>query len=398
MFRIKQDIINGINLFSYNAETQRLEFRYTDEIKSAIENAYLKQFPNLNLNESTPQGQQITTLTQSFNACIDYLESCGTAFFLGGEGLFLDYWAFNLFGLKRKEGTPSSVYCQIQGEPDTKVPSTFQISDDSGHIYQIDKETSISETGYCMAMFSAVKIDDFVAMPNSLNQIVTIVEGVESVTNPYTATLGSVRETDIQFYQRAIKYNATAKCGSFRSILANVFAVEGTKRVYGYENVESREVDFKGTTIPPHCFSIVVEGGDTFEIIKAISESKGVGAGAYGDVEMDIWIDKEKYTYGIFRPSYVELKFEIVLDSSKIQQDTYDLVKERLINYCNSVEFGTLLTQPNLVSICYNGSIDKDFIKDLKFSKINDEVGYNDIELLFTEVPIVSKENIIMRL
>lgn len=395
--QLKKDILDGINLFSFNEATQRLEFRYTGEIKSAIENAYSKNFPDLNLDESTPQGQQITTLTQSFNAVIDYLESCGTSFFMGGSGLFLDYWADSLFNLKRKEAQPAIVSIIIQGIAGTKIPADFMVGDDDYKYRIIDINKEINASGYVVADFEMTEVNDYVAPADTIQDIITKVTGIELVTNPFAAIQGYEKEPDITFYKRAVKFNSTAKNGSFRSILANIAAVAKVRRVGGYENVEDKEVEFKGETIPAHCFSVIVEGGEVMQIIKAIAESKGVGAGTHGEYSFEIWNNKEPYTYSFFRPTYVALKVKVVLDSAKkIQENTANTIKQNIINYCNLVDFGSLITQPNLINACYEGFIKKDFIVSFEFCKKEDkgegptELSTQDLQMLFKEVPIIA--------
>ncbi len=393
---LKNDILNGVNLFSFNEATQRLEFRYTSDIKEALENAYSKNFPNLNLDESTPQGQQITTLTQSFNACIDYLESCGTAFFMGGSGLFLDYWCDTLFNLKRKEAQPALVQIIIQGIVGTKIPNDFVVSDNDYKYRITDKDKEISEAGYVIANFEMSEANDFVAQENTITDIITKVNGVESVTNPYPAIQGYDKEPDITLYRRALKFNSTAKNGSFRSILANVASVKKVRRVGGYENISDKEVTFKGENIPAHCFSVVAEGGESLYIIKAIMESKGVGAGTHGNVSFEIWNNKNKYTYSFFRPIYVGLKAKIVLDTTKIKETTADTIKQNLIDYFNLADYGILLTQPNLINACYENFTKKDFIISLEFCKDDENATLScaDIPLRFRELPIISMADI----
>lgn len=386
--KITQDIKQGINLFSFNTETQRLEFNYTDEIKSQIESVYLKHFPNLNLNASTPQGQQITTLTQSFNACIDYLESCGTSFFLGGEGIFLDYWVWNIFRLRRKQGVPASVVITISGIAGTSIPSDFQVSDNQ-YNYTINEATEIGENGSVEALFYCNEINDYVAPANTINQIVTIISGVERVENKAIAVQGSQRETDLQLWRRALQFGSTALSGSFRSIMANVAEVSGVLRVGGYENITESPETFKGTEIDAHCFGIVVEGGKDIDIASAILRAKGTGSGMNGSTAVDIWSGKEKYTYRFFRPTYIPLKCDIIVTRlHNPPEDFADIVKQNLMNYANNVDFGYLITQPNLVNACYGGFQNQTFIKDLKFGKKSGgDSSYDDIQLNFTEAP-----------
>lgn len=385
--KITQDINRGINLFSFNQETQRLEFNYTNEIKEQIESVYLKHFPNLNLNASTPQGQQITTLTQSFMSAIDYLESCGTSFFLGGEGIFLDYWVWNIFRLTRKQGTPSSALITIQGVVNTQIPADFKVSDGT-YNYTINEATQIGENGSVEALFYCDELNTNLPLANSITQIVSVISGVERVNNDSNGTQGVLRETDLQLWRRALKFGSTALNGSFKSIMANVANVNGVLRVGGYENTSDDEVTFKNTNFDGHSFGIVVEGGETLDIVRAILQAKGAGAGMVGNTTYEIWSDKYPYVYKFFRPSYVALECEVTIESDhNPPEDFLETLRNCLIDYANSVDFGFMITQPNLINACYSGFQNKTFIKDLKFCKKDGVLGYNAIELNFTEAP-----------
>ena len=65
------------------------------------------------------------------------------------------------------------------------------------------------------------------------------------------------------------------------------------------------------------------------------------------------------------------------------------------MNYANNVDFGYLITQPNLVNACYSGFQNQTFIKDLKFGKKSGgDSAYADIQLNFTEAPTFDTNDI----
>ena len=74
------DLENGTNLWTYNKNSQSIEFGYKDTIKSDYEQVFENLFPNINLDFSTPQGQLITSLVQSDLNAIAYAESFINAF------------------------------------------------------------------------------------------------------------------------------------------------------------------------------------------------------------------------------------------------------------------------------------------------------------------------------
>ena len=89
MFRIEREIQDKSNLWSLS-DTGNLEFSYKDDILAEYQNLFKTIFGDINIDESTPQGQIITSLTQVDLATISYLENLANAFFFGGSGEFLD--------------------------------------------------------------------------------------------------------------------------------------------------------------------------------------------------------------------------------------------------------------------------------------------------------------------
>ena len=159
MFRIEaNNNFNKSNLWSLN-DSGNLEFSYKDEILAQYQNLFRTIFGDINIDESTPQGQIITSLTQVDLSTISYLENLANAFFLGGSGEFLDKWAWNLYRVVRKQGTPSSAIITITGRPETEIPADFTISDGSQN-YIIESPTQIPESGEIKAKFINLEIND----------------------------------------------------------------------------------------------------------------------------------------------------------------------------------------------------------------------------------------------
>ena len=174
MFRIDDKIAQNTNLWSLN-DSGELEFSYKDDILAEYQSLFKTIFGDINTDPSTPQGQIITSLTQIDLATISYLENLANAFFFGGSGDFLDNWAWNLYRVTRKNGTPSSVIVKITGRPNTDIPNDFTISDGSEN-YVIEAPTRIGENGEILAKFNNININDFVAKANTITQIVTNIE------------------------------------------------------------------------------------------------------------------------------------------------------------------------------------------------------------------------------
>ncbi|EGC6704055.1 hypothetical protein H9W57_001050 [Campylobacter jejuni] len=394
MFRIETALDNNSNLWSFNQETNQLEFAYKDDILSEYQALFKNVFPDINTDPSTPQGQIITSLTQTDLATISYLENLANAFFLGGNGYFLDLWAWNLFRVTRKQGIPSSALITIQGVAGTEIPEDFLISDNQ-YNYKISQSVIIPNTGTIDVLFYCTEINEFIANPNTINQIVTIVNGVERVNNTNMATPAILKETDGELFQRCVYFGSTARNASFRSILANVAEVIGVNRIAGAENVTNEPLEVSGVTLTPHSICLVVDGGENEDIANAMFNSRATGCDMVGDTEVTILLDNQKYTYKFYRPTAVPLKAEVKVSATgAIIPSNYESeVKNVLSNFINNLDINKNITQPLLANNLIKNITDLNIL-DVQFGLKSGNVGYTNIQLKLNEIASISIDDI----
>lgn len=394
MFRIETALDNNSNLWSFNQETNQLEFAYKDDILSEYQALFKNVFPDINTDPSTPQGQIITSLTQTDLATISYLENLANAFFLGGNGYFLDLWAWNLFRVTRKQGIPSSALITIQGVAGTEIPEDFLISDNQ-YNYKISKSVIIPNTGTIDVLFYCTEINEFIANPNTITQIVTIVNGVERVNNTNMATPAILKETDGELFQRCVYFGSTARNASFRSILANVAEVSGVNRIAGAENVTNGPLEVSGVTLTPHSICLVVDGGENENIANAMFNSRATGCDMVGDTEVTILLDNQKYTYKFYRPTAVPLKAQVKVSATgAIIPSNYESeVKNVLSNFINNLDINQNITQPLLANNLIKNTTDLNIL-DVKFGLKSGDVGYTNIQLKLNEIASIRVDDI----
>lgn len=394
MFRIETALDNNSNLWSFNQETNQLEFAYKDDILSEYQALFKNVFPDINTDPSTPQGQIITSLTQTDLATISYLENLANAFFLGGNGYFLDLWAWNLFRVTRKQGIPSSALITIQGVAGTEIPGDFLISDNQ-YNYKISQSVIIPKTGTIDVLFYCTEINEFIANPNTITQIVTIVNGVERVNNTNMATPAILKETDGELFQRCVYFGSTARNASFRSILANVAEVSGVNRIAGAENVTNGPLEVSGVTLTPHSICLVVDGGENENIANAMFNSRATGCDMVGDTEVTILLDNQKYTYKFYRPTAVPLKAQVKVSATgAIIPSNYESeVKNVLSNFINNLDINKNITQPLLANNLIKNITDLNIL-DVKFGLKSGDLGYTNIQLKLNEIASIRVDDI----
>ncbi|HFW6576176.1 TPA: baseplate J/gp47 family protein [Campylobacter jejuni] len=393
MFKIDEAIQKNTNLWNFNQDIGKLEFKYKDEILNSYNELFKGIFPNINTDPSTPQGQIITSLVQTDLATISFLENLANAFFLGGNGYFLDLWSWNLYRVTRKDGIPSSVLIEIQGVPNTTITSDFTITD-GNYNYQISKEVTIPQSGNIEVLFYCTEINEFIAQANTINQIVTQIDGVERVNNNSIANSATLKETDGKLFDRCVRFGSTSQNASFKSILANIAQVNGVVKVTGAENISDNATDFNGVEIEGHSICVVVEGGSDNDIANAMFESRATGCGMVGDIEVNIEYNGTFYKFKFYRPTQVILKAEVTLkEISQPPSNFGDVIKENLSSYINDLQIGELITQPALSENLYK-NLSGFYIKDVKFGLKSGDVSYTPIQLKLNEMAVISKDDI----
>ncbi len=397
MFKIDESITAETNLWKFDRETQTIKFPYADELLSEYQALFKSVFPNLNTDPSTPQGQLITSLTQTDLNTIAFLQNMINAFFFGGTGFSLDIWAWNLFRITRKEGIKSQVVVEISGVPRTSVPEGFQVSDGE-HKFTIQNAVTIGVDGKVSTLFIADELDDFQAAPKAISEIVNVVLGVERVSNPNQATAPIAKETDSELFARCVDFGSIATNASFRSILANVAAVSGVTKLNGVENYTSAEKEMQGLTLPSHSFSLIVKGGEKDDIANAIFQSRATGAGMNGNVSVSVQLGNELYTYKFSRPTLVNLVVSVKIANKNLTDANYtEFTKNAVINYLNGLDIGALITQPNLANSVKN-QIKGYEITDIKFGKKGETLGYDILQLNGNEEAFIASDDISVEL
>ena len=394
MFKIDEDLIKGSNLWSID-ENKRLTFNYKNDILNEYKALFERVFQNINTDESTPQGQIITALTQIDLASISYLENLGNAFFFGGSGEFLDKWAWNLFRVTRKKASPASVLVKIEGVGGTKIDKDFTITDGETN-YKIQNETIIGDNGSVEAIFYATEINDKIANKGTINEIVTIINGVERVSNLNASNPAIFEESDTDLFNRCVYFGSTAKNATFRSIMANVGEVEGVDKLVGAENVTDEPLEVSGVTLSPHSIALVVNGGKNEDIAEAILNSRATGCDMNGDVEVSLNIDTQKYTYKFYRPTLIPLKIKVKVSSvGKLIESNYkEVVKKALLDFINALDINAKITQPLIANSLIRGVNNLNILEVSYNTKSGGDFGYEPLQLKLNEMASLAEEDI----
>lgn len=294
-----------------------------------------------NLDPSTPDGLKIAHDSEIFGALDEVLQQAYNSKDPNkASGYDLDIIAA-LTGTTRSEGSASTITGVIlSGVPGTIVPAGTRFkSSVTGSVWTLDQTWTLDASGQASVDISAAVIGPVEANSNTVNQIVDTVGGLTGVNNPTRATPGTGVESDNAF--RVKRATAVGRPGNNQidSMLGELFAVSGVRRVRVYEN-ENATPDSNNQ--PGHSIAPIVDGGIDADVAFAIYIKKNPGVMLYQagtpvsvDVVSPAYPSNVK-TIKFSRPVYVDMIINITLkdDGSLPSRSTLEpLIQQAFIEF-----------------------------------------------------------------
>lgn len=381
---------------------QKLIYKPTADIQEKYQVVFQEVFPNISIQPSTPQGQLITGLTEQDTNDLNLISGMVNSFFNGGEGQWLDEWAWNMFMLKRKTAIPSTVLMNVEGSNGAVITSGFTVSDGTLN-YRFDGEYVMPQDGKGSITCICTEVTEKESVAESVVNIVTPLQGIFRVTNPNNSTPATLEESDSDFYNRCIDFGSTYSNSSIQAIASNVANVSGVIKVNAYDNYTDTQQNFKGTQFDANSFGIVVLGGTDDDVAKSIQLNKPCGIAMMGDTSVSLPNQNPRYAvdpaynkdYKFFRPQNVPLKFEVVVGLHNTSPTNYEsIVKSALLWYVNQIIIGGKinLSEASCAILGYaNGGFS---VNSLKFGKKSSATGIDTISLQFVELATLDQNDI----
>jgi len=250
----------------------------TDELIQGYKAIY---GPDINVSPDSPDGQRIGIEAKAradMQAFALDLYNQQDPDFASGQALISK---MKYAGITVRPATRSQADINVVSSRALTLQPGFTIIDELGQEWIIDSPVNIT-IGTNAVTFFASEFGAIEADPNTINKVVTVVIGINSVNNPAAATVGTAEETDVDARIRRRKSVQLPAITPLGAIIARVANVANVTDVIGYEN--DTDTYDAVTDIDPHTFWIIVEGGSIEDIAQAIATSKTGGAGTKGDV------------------------------------------------------------------------------------------------------------------
>ena len=247
-------------------------------------------------------------------------------------------------GTVRSPGTPSTVEIELIGVAGTVVIAGRLIeSVADGTRWSLNENYTIGAGGTVPAMATCTTLGAIQANVNSITQIVDTVGGWQSVTNTATATSGSDTKNDSSL--RLERNRAVARPGNNQidSLIGELFAATGVRRVKVYENFTG-VVDANG--LPTHSVAPIVDGGTDNDVALAIFRKKNPGCALHAaGTPVTVPGVYDLYSFNtkditFSRPIAVDIVITVtVISDGSLPGDVGGKIKQSILDYVNATLF-----------------------------------------------------------
>ena len=254
-----------------------------EEIVIELEEGYKVIYGNdINLSTRSPDGQRIAIEAK---ARLD-VQTYGLSIYNQldpdlAEGLSLEK-IIKLSGIQRRPASLSQVDLTLIVDRVIALDSGFKVEDDIGQIWLTDSLKNLV-VGSNSVTFFADEFGSVEALPNTITNPVTIVQGILSVNNATLATVGLQEETDEELRIRrnnSLQNPATSTVGGLFSVLGNL------QNVTALSIYENDTAFYDGAlNLNPHSLWIIIQGGSISDIAEGVVKNKTAGTGLKGDTE-----------------------------------------------------------------------------------------------------------------
>lgn len=236
-------------------------------------------------------------------------------------------------GVYRQLETPTVVYVQFSGTPNTVMPKGSIVSTEDGLDFTLDADTQQGILGSA----TCTKAGAYHVQVGEICKIQTPVAGISSVTNPSNGAVGKDRESDGQLRNRRAFSVINKGVNTVESLYATLYKV-GAEYISIVNNTTDKPMD----GVPPNNYQVIVSGLSDQEVAEAIFDNAPAGVPLFGKVAYKVYDSKEvehviRFDRPVSVPVDVQVEYKALYGTSK---DTASLIKEAVEAYINSLEIG----------------------------------------------------------
>ena len=322
----------------------------TSELLADVQNEWRSAFgQDLIVTNETPQGVLITAEVAARDAVArnNALLANQINPNLAG-GVFLDaIWSLTSI-TGRMAATHSTVQVTLSGVPNSVIPvgTVASVGPTGGRFQTTELVTLNATTGLATTTMVAVDAGPVPAPANALTTIQTAAIGLEGVTNPAAATLGTAQETDVQARYRRRVTLASQGTSLPEAIISGLMDAQiGVTSVAFRENTTAASAVIDGITLLPHSIWCCVAGGSDVDVAAVILAKKSAGCNYNGATTAAVTDAASGQTYLVKFDRPTEVPLTVRVTARFNTTDGYAIIPQAIVDYAN----GNLDGDPGLV-------------------------------------------------
>ena len=247
---------------------------------------------DINLDQDTPDGQRVGIEAKLLSDLQLFAANLYAQFdpdFSIGE---VQNKIFKISGVTRNPATLSSVEMTVTTDQPVTLDAGYTVNDDLGQKWVTTEENILVAGANSLSMFGE-KFGAFEADAGTITTPVTIILGVISVTNALAAVPGLNEETDEQGRVRRNQSLENPSYSTVGSMFAKLANLEGVSDIQVYENdtdtADQLRDNESGSYVsapgmPAHAIWVVLDGGDSADIVETMTKQKTAGTPMKGGV------------------------------------------------------------------------------------------------------------------
>lgn len=376
-----------------------------ETVRSNIANLWKNAFkidettPELNTEPETPAGQLIDGMTalvlQKDNAILFLSDMFNPE---TSVGVFQDALG-KIYFIDRHVAQPTTVSCTCKGLQGTQIPVGSIVQDGNGNQFTSTELATIGSNGSVDVLFQCTETGAIIVNANTVNKIITVIPGWDSVINNSAGVVGRDRETQAEFEQR--RYDSVAKNshGLAESVGGSINALENVIACRIEQNRTNETVEFLGVQIPGHSVYLSVYGGTSDEIGEVMHNKLDPGCGTAGNNEVEVTdpTTGSVATYFYTVPTAQNLYILITTDGNATYDE--DTIKQAIINNFNgnTNEFNRVIMGDTVYSSRFYQDIINAGLNNLVQVQVSRTAGSGwstSVNFNLNEMPVLSESNI----
>lgn len=371
----------------------------SSEIKDAFIQAYQGALGSgIRTDAGTFQGQMILNdtamLTYAQNQCVLIANAYSV---LRAKGSALDVVA-NFWGYYRRQATATVVNCLMSGTAGVVIQKGSLVSDGTNQ-YELLDDAEIGDGGTVVGQFQCTKKGAVVCLGGAITEIVSTLEGWDTVVNNAAGVTGYDRENDNQFRARitANWFNVRAR-GALGAIWDNMAKLDNVISVCVRENPSNADIVIDGFTLVEHSVFVCVAGGSESDIAECMYNQKTIGANTNGDTNVS-WYDRTTgltNKYKIQRAETVNLEVFVNYQTSYFTTaDVEEQIKTAIMGWVSENPFRIGQTiSGNMLAQAFDGFVYADLLS-IKLGVVDSEDEPTDyLTTTIGQIAVLEKANI----